>query len=527
MFMAGERMMQIRSKSGNPGWDNWANPDNVISSKEAFENAGWTPEQLIILKDILVPAGSLEFLLTDYHKRVEAARKAGTDIYSVPLIADQNAESDVLMRALAASNLPVDSARADIIKTRGGFGRAIRFLIGFPGWMNNWLGTLEILSSVSTERKNKYMSAAIQAASLIAIILLLILAGIPANEAKSLAYGVITGRPYSQTTLRDLIADPSVKNLAKLGGVSIAGMVPYWGEIAAGFVGAQKNRADLTDLTKLSPQLGAISTLAGALKYANSTGDYTGAVLSAVRGTLPVLNPVMNRIPSVGSRDAVADAVRVASRNAGSLELKTRGGGGGGMEPTEFSSLIRRAVAANAAGDTAGAQQLLNRAAEVKAATGVSDPWSAVKSSLKSQFPEQKAFGRMLSADEKIGLRSRMSPEQRAVFDRGDAAIQKLVDGIKPKSERSGGMPSAMRRIRALTRGPKALRMIKTKIKQLRPKKLKLTRAGRSGSALPSLRSPQMAALGRASLAQRRRVGSMSPLGRGYALGMPAASIGI
>ncbi len=527
MFMAGERMMQIRSKSANPGWDNWANPDNVISSKEAFENAGWTPEQLIILKDILVPAGSLEFLLTDYHKRVEAARKAGTDIYSVPLIADQNAESDVLMRALAASNLPVDSARADVIKTRGAFGRAIRFLIGFPGWMSNWLGTLEGLSSVSTDRKNKYMSAAIQLASFAVLILLLMLAGIPANEAKSLAYGVITGRPYSQTTIRDIIADPSVKNLAKLGGVSIAGMVPYWGEIAAGFVGAQKNRADLTDLTKLSPQLGAISTLAGALKYANSTGDYTGAVLSAVRGTLPVLNPVMNRIPSVGSRDAVADAVRVASRNAGSLELKTRGGGGGGMEPTEFSSLIRRAVAANAAGDTAGAQQLLNRAAEVKAATGVSDPWSAVKSSLKSQFPEQKAFGRMLSADEKIGLRSRMSPEQRAVFDRGDAAIQKLVDGIKPKSERSGGMPSAMRRIRALTRGPKALRMIKTKIKQLRPKKLKLTRAGRSGSALPSLRSPQMAALGRASLAQRRRVGSMSPLGRGYALGMPAASIGI
>lgn len=526
MFMAGERMMQIRSKSGNPGWDNWANPDNVITPQEAFENAGWTPEQLIMLKDMLVPAGSIEFLMADYHKRVEAARNAGQDIYSVPLIADQNAEADVLMRGLAASNLPIDSARADIIKTRGGFGRAIRFLIGFPGWMGNWLGTLEGLSSISTERKDKVIAGAIQLAALVALLLLLMLAGIPANEAKGVAYGLITGRPYSQTTFRDVLSDPSAKNISKLGAVAIAGMVPYWGEIAAGLVGAQKNRADLTDLTKLSPQLGAISTLSRSLKYATATGDYAGAVLSAVRGTLPVLSPALNRIPSVAARDAVSDAVRVASRNAGSLELKTSGGGAG-MEPTQFSSLIRRAVAASAAGDNAGAQQLLNRAAEVKAATGVSDPWSAVKASLKSQFPEQKAFGRMLSSDEKIGLRSRMSPEQRAVFDRGDVAIQKLVDGIKPKSERAGGMPAAMRRIRALTRGPKALRMIKTKIKQLRPKKLRLTRSGRTGSVLPSLRSPQMAALGRASRAQRRRVGSMSPLGRGYALGMPAASIGI
>jgi hypothetical protein len=244
------------------------------------------------------------------------------------------------------------------------------------------------------------------------------------------------------------------------------------------------------------------------------------------RGTLPILNPVINRLPNVAARDAVNDAVRVASRNAGDLEMKTRGGAGGN-EPTEFSSLIKRAISANAAGDSAGAQRLLSRAAEVKASTGVGDPWSAVKASLKSQLPEQKAFGRMLSEDEKVGLRSRMSPEQRAVFDNGDRSVQQLVDGIKPKSERAGGMPAAMRRIRALTRGPKALRMIKTKIKKMLPKKLKLKRAGRSGSALPSLRSPQMAALGRASLAQRRRAGSMSPLGRGYALGMPAASIGI
>jgi len=526
MFMAGERMMQVRSKSGNPGWDNWANPDNVITPQEAFENAGWTPEQLIILKDMLVPAGSIEFLMADYHKRVEAARKAGQDIYSVPLIADQNAEADVLMRALAASNLPVDSARADVIKTRGGFGRAIRFLIGFPGWMSNWLGTLEGLSSISTERKDKVIAGGIQLAALVALLLLLMLAGIPANEAKGVAYGIITGRPYSQTTFRDVISDPSAKNMAKLGGVAIAGMVPYWGEIAAGLVGAQKNRADLTDLTKLSPQLGAISTLSRSIKYATATGDYAGAVLSAVRGTLPVVSPALNRIPSIAARDAVSDAVRVASRNAGSLELKTSGGGGG-MEPTQFSSLIRRAVAASAAGDNAGAQQLLNKAAEVKAATGVGDPWSAVKASLKSQFPEQKAFGRMLSSDEKIGLRSRMSPEQRAVFDRGDVAIKKLVDGIKPKSERAGGMPAAMRRIRALTRGPKALRMIKTKIKQLRPKKLKLTRAGRSGSRLRAPKPLQMAALGPASRARRRPAGLMSPLGRGSVLGMPAASIGI
>ena len=526
-FMSGYRIMQNRAATGVKGWDNWADPANIIKPAEAKDVAGWSPELLISLKQLVAPAGSLEYVLHDFYKRVEDAKSKGQDIYSVPPIADENALADVLIRVLSASNLPSDSSRADLIKTRSTLGQTLNFFWGFPGWINNWLDTLEGISSVSTERKAQIEKNVLPVLYMFTMLSLMALGGLWPNELMAIFYRIINGRPYPIMTARDFLESPSAKSLTKLMSVSLAGMVPYAGEYIAGYVGATQNKPNLTDLAKMSVPLGVLGNFAQALKTAWSTGDVGGAVLSMTRGTLPILNPVINRLPDVAARDAVNDAVRVASRNAGDLEMKTRGGAGGN-EPTEFSSLIKRAVAANAAGDSAGAQRLLNRAAEVKAATGVGDPWSAVKASLKSQLPEQKAFGRMLSADEKVGLRSRMSPEQRAVFDNGDRSVQQLVDGIKPKAEREGGGGmTAMRRIRALTRKPKAIRTIRTKLRKLRPMKLRLTRGGRSGSRLRVPKPLQMAALGPASRARRRPAGLMSPLGRGSVLGMPAASIGI
>jgi hypothetical protein len=526
-FMSGYRIMQNRAATGVKGWDNWADPANIIKPAEAKAVAGWSPELLISLKQLVAPAGSLEYVLHDFYKRVEDAKSKGQDIYSVPPIADENALADVLIRVLSASNLPSDSSRADLIKTRSTLGQTLNFFWGFPGWINNWLDTLEGISSVSTERKAQIEKNVLPVLYMFTMLSLMALGGLWPNELMAIFYRIINGRPYPIMTARDFLESPSAKSLTKLMSVSLAGMVPYAGEYIAGYVGATQNKPNLTDLAKMSVPLGVLGNFAQALKTAWSTGDVGGAVLSMTRGTLPILNPVINRLPDVAARDAVNDAVRVASRNAGDLEMKTRGGAGGN-EPTEFSSLIKRAVAANASGDSAGAQRLLNRAAEVKAATGVGDPWSAVKASLKSQLPEQKAFGRMLSADEKVGLRSRMSPEQRAVFDNGDRSVQQLVDGIKPKAEREGGGGmTAMRRIRALTRKPKAIRTIRTKLRKLRPMKLRLTRGGRSGSKLRVPKPLQMAALGPASRARRMPAGLMSPLGRGYALGMPAASIGI
>lgn len=526
-FMSGYRIMQNRAATGVKGWDNWADPANIIKPAEAKDVAGWSPELLISLKQLVAPAGSLEYVLHDFYKRVEDAKSKGQDIYSVPPIADENALADVLIRVLSASNLPSDSSRADLIKTRSTLGQTLNFFWGFPGWINNWLDTLEGISSVSTERKAQIEKNVLPVLYMFTMLSLMALGGLWPNELMAIFYRIINGRPYPIMTARDFLESPSAKSLTKLMSVSLAGMVPYAGEYIAGYVGATQNKPNLTDLAKMSVPLGVLGNFAQALKTAWSTGDVGGAVLSMTRGTLPILNPVINRLPDVAARDAVNDAVRVASRNAGDLEMKTRGGAGGN-EPTEFSSLIKRAVAANASGDSAGAQRLLNRAAEVKAATGVGDPWSAVKASLKSQLPEQKAFGRMLSADEKVGLRSRMSPEQRAVFDNGDRSVQQLVDGIKPKAEREGGGGmTAMRRIRALTRKPKAIRTIRTKLRKLRPMKLRLTRGGRSGSRLRVPKPLQMAALGPASRARRRPAGLMSPLGRGSVLGMPAASIGI
>lgn len=197
------------------------------------------------------------------------------------------------------------------------------------------------------------------------------------------------------------------------------------------------------------------------------------------RGQFPFLNPVVNRVFAEG-RDAVNDAVRVATRSAGPLEIKTRPGGG--FEPTEFSSLVKRAVAAQADGDPAAAKALLQKAAEVKAKEGVSDPWSAVKSSLKAQAPEIKAFGRKLSEDERAGLLGRMSGSQRAIFEKAESAIGSLVGGIGTKAEREaatggGGLSAAQRQIRALTAPPKPIKAIRKQLRSAMPKGIKLKRS--------------------------------------------------
>jgi hypothetical protein len=349
-------------------------------------------------------------------------------------------------------------------------------------------------------------------------------------------------------TAREFASAPTPAALGKLLAVSLARMVPYAGEYIAGYVGATQNKPSMTDLSKMSIPLGVLSNFAGALETAWKTGDIAGAALGLTRSTLPILNPIVNRIAPQG-RDAINDAVRVATRNAGDLEIKTRPGGGG-FEPTEFSSLIKRAVAANANGDAAGAKALLQRAADVKAKSGVADPWSAVKSSLKSQAPDFKAFGRTISEGERAGLLGRMSSGQRDVYQTAENAVSSLVSSIGTKADRDaasggGGLVAAQRRIRALTAAPKPLRAIRKQIRSALPRGIKIKRSRATRIGAPKIRMPKgtsvaslsssrllrqglqpTVALGRASRERRRRVVGGLPLGPMTAARMPAAAIG-
>lgn len=562
-FQAGYNIIKNKESTGKKDWNNWVDRTNAITPEEAKQVAGWSKNTLFWMREQLAPAGSLESVLHDYYKRVNAAKAAGIDPKTVPLLANEDLLADILLKSLALSNLPTDSSRADVIRANNAMGRTINFSFAYPGWFSAWTDKLEAFTSRDAE--DRYAQGpgwklAYDVVFIAIIIMALMEAGLWPNELISVLYPLLNARPYPMTTVGDVMRDSSPDTIRKLGGTLLAGIVPYFGELAAGALGATQNKPSLTDLSRTSVQLGLLSNLYETAKYLTITGDYGGAALRLTRGQLPFLNPVVNRVFAEG-RDAVNDAVRVATRSAGPLEIKTRPGGG--FEPTEFSSLVKRAVAAQADGDPAAAKALLQKAAEVKAKEGVSDPWSAVKSSLKAQAPEIKAFGRKLSEDERAGLLGRMSGGQRAIFEKAQNAIGSLVGGIGTKAEREsatggGGLSAAQRQIRALTAPPKPIRAIRKQLRAAMPKGIKLKRSrgtklggmkmkrGRNmgiagaklrmpkGTSVASLSSSRLlrqgplptVALGRAYREQRRRVGAGLPLGPMTYGGMPSVARG-
>lgn len=481
-FQAGYNIIKNKESTGKKDWNNWVDRTNAITPEEAKQVAGWSRKTLFWMREQLAPAGSLESVLHNYYKRVNAAKAAGIDPKTVPLFANEDILADILLKGLALSNLPTDSSRADVIRANNAMGRVINFSFAYPGWFSAWTDKLEAFTSRDAEERYAQgpgWKLAYDVVFIAIIIMALMEAGLWASEVYSILYPLINARPYPMTTVGDVMRDPSPETIKKLGGTLLAGMVPYFGELAAGALGATQNRPSLTDLSRTSVQLGLLSNLYETAKYLTITGDYGGAALRLARGQFPFLNPVVNRVFAEG-RDAVNDAVRVATRSAGPLEIKTRPGGG--FEPTEFSSLVKRAVAAQADGDPAAAKALLQKAAEVKAKEGVSDPWSAVKSSLKAQAPEIKAFGRKLSEDERAGLLGRMSGSQRAIFEKAESAIGSLVGGIGTKAEREaatggGGLSAAQRQIRALTAPPKPIKAIRKQLRSAMPKGIKLKRS--------------------------------------------------
>lgn len=220
---------------------------------------------------------------------------------------------------------------------------------------------------------------------------------------------------------------------------------------------------------------------------------------------------LINRLPSTRARDEVNDAARVARVAAGPLELADKGGGGGGgAQPTKFSNLVKRAEAAMSAGDQAGAQRLLQEAAEEKKKQGGKDPWGSVRSAIQSRSVDTRTFGRKLTEDEKQGLMSRMSDSQRATYMRAEETHSKLASLVPRAGERGGmekvgGKPTTaidrvnrrIMRVRKATQ-PRALRALNKKIKAIKPKKLRIAKSSAvSGSRLlrPKARAKAASAL--------------------------------
>lgn len=499
---SGYSIMENRSKTGASGWDNWTDPNNAISEDEAAQ-AGWSKETLIRMRQAFSGFGGVEAVLHDYWKRVNAAKAAGKNINDVPPVADEGFYMDVTREVLGLSNAAMDSMRPDATRSRTVLSKIYNFVFTFTSWVNGWFSGLGTLVGVDRTR-GTLDTVAVSALSMALLAVLLGISGLWANEIRGLMYELVKGRPYSVIRLGDVARDLRPETIAKLFGASAALMVPYAGESIASLVGAQNYRSSMTDIANLSQPLQLANTFSQALMNGARTGDWTGTFLQTLRGVVPGADMVVNRLPSMAARDAVNDASRVARVAAGPLELSERSGSGSGAQPTRFSNLIKRAEAAMAGGDRGEAQRLLNEAAQEKQKQGSTDPWGAVKSAIQGRDVDQRTFGRKLTGEERAGLMSRMSDEQRQIYtkaadnltnlkglvpatgERGDLERVPKTGGSKKTETAIDRVNKKLTRVRKAAR-PKALKVVNKKLKALKPKKLKVS-GGKAASGSRLLR---------------------------------------
>lgn len=418
------RVKAVGDKAATPGY--WSNPENAITGDDV-ESMNVPRESLAIMKVEFAPLGGLDQLAYDYWRRMQEAKSKGAPVSDVAPIADPGITANILTTLMGLTNVSLDTNRPDVGNQNTVLGRTYNSIFTFMGWVNGFISFLTLANSVDPGRRG-LPRLGVSVASVIILSAILAATGVPLLEVKRLLYGLGTGREYPVITAGNVVNDPSPATVARLLGAAFALQVPYAGEGIASLVGATQYRSSALDLTSLSLPLSMLGRTYEAISSGAKTGDYTGMLGQLSKALVPPTGIVVNRLTA--DRSAIPDAVRSAVAARGPLEA--RESGGRGAQPTEFSSLVRRAVAAEAGGNKADADRLIRRAVEVKSKDS-GDPWGAVRSAVSASKPSMRAFGRRITEEEEAGLMTRMRSSQRSSYQRGNEAVESL-------SERVGGM---------------------------------------------------------------------------------------
>lgn len=490
------RVKAVGDKAATPGY--WSNPENAITGDDV-ESMNVPRESLAIMKVEFAPLGGLDQLAYDYWRRMQEAKSKGAPVSDVAPIADPGITANILTTLMGLTNVSLDTNRPDVGNQNTVLGRTYNSIFTFMGWVNGFISFLTLANSVDPGRRG-LPRLGVSVASVIILSAILAATGVPLLEVKRLLYGLGTGREYPVITAGNVVNDPSPATVARLLGAAFALQVPYAGEGIASLVGATQYRSSALDLTSLSLPLSMLGRTYEAISSGAKTGDYTGMLGQLSKALVPPTGIVVNRL--MADRSAIPDAVRSAVAARGPLEA--RESGGKGAQPTEFSNLVRRAVAAEAGGNKADADRLIRKAVEVKSKDS-SDPWGAVRSAVSASKPSMRAFGRKITEEEEAGLTARMRSSQRSAYQRGNEAVASLLGrvggmakaskaaataGARPGGSgasrliRGGAIAAASKRIRAMRSSmrPPAIRAMRRKLSQSR---LRIPRIGASARSQP------------------------------------------
>lgn len=503
MIIANRAAAKGRNPDGSLYNADWADPANAFTEAEA-RAVGMSLTALIAMKQEFGVVGGLERLAHDYWRRIQEAKARGENPDDVPPIADPGIAGDLVIRMLAMTNLATDSNSPDVIKGNTVAGRIINSFIAFPRWINSWVSTLGLLQATApTGGVSKRLLAS--ALATMVTFAMLAVSGLWLNELKALAYKFWNDREYPVLTLSNVVNDPSPATAVRLLGAAIALNIPYAGEGIASLAGATQYRSSATDISSLSLPISMVNRVYDGVSSIMKTGDYAGGASQIVRALVPGSGAVINRM--MPGRTEISDAQRSAIAARGPLEARESGGKGG--QPTEFSSLVRRAVAAEIEGDRAGADRLIRRAVEVKSKDS-DDPWGAVRSAVQASSPSIRAFGRRITDSEEQGLLGRMTGSQRRSYTTASGAVDSLLQRVGSAGRAArGATPTtaagpaarllrtpptsvAISRIRAARAKamPKALKEARAKLRQAKIRIPRVSGSGSGGRGLPRLIRP-------------------------------------
>lgn len=408
-------------------WRDINNKDNTLTPGDLGLK---THKGLESFQQLFVALGSLDQVLLDFYERTKTMTPDQRE--AEPLLSDED-HAALAIQYAARSNVSTETNRPQSMKGKGSDGIWRNIVGTFMGWAINM--TKQFSKGLQSHSKDPQFSTIAQAMIGIGtIILLLAVVGAWNWEAgdwlSKLFYDVSSARVQIGN-----IQDWSTALLYFF--QAIVNTVPLIGSSLGGLVGvAYTGRGNPFDMSSLSPHIGFMAGIYNTARRVIQTGDALLPLIDFTRQWIPMSKIVMNRFPLVRGLVDQQNAIRSmhGSHPPGTeIVWGKRGGGNAKYSPAndEVNKLV--AAAYDAAAHGGSVDDVRARLAEALAAyvaTGRTEPDAqrALSAALSAKEPIRALTGREMTAEEEKRWVSRMTPAQKADYDRAVAAFKVLSD---------------------------------------------------------------------------------------------------
>jgi hypothetical protein len=413
-----------------------ADPKQFISHHEMEMGVN----ELMELRRLLEPVGSLESLVFDYYNRYTAAKNAGQPVTldDVPF-APQDKMSAILLSYAKLGNVLAESNTPAFFK-----GNWIKRIFGtFGNWPANFFDQLAKLFPTSLPRSKAERD---KVAKFLLATTLIVATSILFKEFKNLLQYLLTGKEAGEASLTNIADDPISADGARYLVGALAQGIPYL-NLA---VNSATDSGSMFDISKSVLLASVVKDTANITINAAKTGDVSKAFSDFSSRYLPLYSMALNRLPGFEEQIEAKNTTRaMRAATPRSIEMRSYGGGGGIGNPTALSKYMRQAETAAYRNDTRGARSALERAIQYRMRQGLSrtEAQRAVRQSLGARTPEMRLYGRTLTKTERSLVESRMTSRQRRSYEKGQRAYRALLSlAPKPSPSRRHSSP----RLRAL-----------------------------------------------------------------------------